>query len=56
MIIVGYLRTNGINAHVLGQHTSVGANTFREGYFNARVFVSARDEDEARRLMAEADE
>lgn len=54
-MMVGFLRTHGINAHVSADDAG-GTDPIYQMAFGVRVLVAAAQEQEARRLLAEANE
>jgi hypothetical protein len=54
-MMAGFLRTNGVNAHVMGDDTG-RTNPVYALAFGVRVLVPADQAADARRLLAEAEE
>ena len=52
-MIAGFLRTNGINTHVMGDDTGRLSPVYQAA-FGVRVLVAEEQAADARRLLAEA--
>lgn len=53
-MMAGYLRTNGVNAHVSSDDAG-GVDPILQPAFGVRVLVAAGHAEEARKLLAQAD-
>jgi hypothetical protein len=53
-MMTGFLRRNGINAHVSADDAG-GVDPILQGAFGVRVLVASEHADEAQKLLASAD-